>query len=233
DKMYANTNLGDLDARLAWMDKKPEAFSASKDPFIQLAVALYADDRKLEDEKEALRGEFAQARPHYMAAMIAWQESQGQQVYPDANSTLRVTFGTVKGKTPKDGVYWTPFTTLRGIVQKSTGEEPFDSPPALLAAIKAGHYGPYAVAALDSVPVNFLSTVDTTGGNSGSPTLNANGELVGLLFDGTYDSIISDWDFNPESTRSIQVDARYMLWVMDYVDQADNLLKEMGIQPHS
>lgn len=233
DAMYAGTELGNLETRLGWMEKTPEDFRASKDPFIQLAVALYASDRQREDKNEALAGEFAQARPQYMAAMIAWQESQGQAVYPDANSTLRVTFGTVQGKSPKDGVYWTPFTSLRGIMQKSTGEEPFDSPPALLNAIKAGDYGPYAMDSLDSVPVNFLSTVDTTGGNSGSPTLNGDGELVGLLFDGTYDSIISDWDFNPESTRSIQVDARYMLWVMDYVDQADNLLKEMGIQPRS
>ena len=84
---------------------------------------------------------------------------------------------------------------------------------------------------LDIEFAKFLSNVDTTGGNSGSPTLNARGELVGLLFDGTYGSIISDWDFVPEITRSIQVDVRYMLWVMGEVDGALHLLREMGVEP--
>ena len=81
---------------------------------------------------------------------------------------------------------------------------------------------------LNSVPVNFLATLDTTGGNSGSPVLNKNAELVGLLFDGTLDAVISDWDFNPRTVRSICLDARYMQWQMKYVDKADRLLKEMN-----
>src|SRR3546814_3365223 len=85
--------------------------------------------------------------------------------------------------------------------------------------------------ALGDVPVNFLSDVDTTGGNSGSPTLNAKGELVGLLFDGNYESLSAVWIFNPELTRSIHVDARYMRWAMDEVDHAERLLEEMGL-PH-
>lgn len=82
---------------------------------------------------------------------------------------------------------------------------------------------------IDSVPVNFLSTLDTTGGNSGSPTLNGRAELVGLLFDGVYESIIGDWAYDDNINRSIQVDSRYMLWVMKYLDHADNLLAEMEI----
>ena len=78
--------------------------------------------------------------------------------------------------------------------------------------------------------MNFLSTLDSTGGNSGSPTLNADGELVGLLFDGNYEAINADWDFNPRITRSIHVDMRYVLWVMEYVDRAQHLLKEMGVR---
>ena len=81
-----------------------------------------------------------------------------------------------------------------------------------------------------SVPVDFLSDVDTTGGNSGSPTLNARGELVGLLFDGTYESIISDWDFLPDVTRSIHVDIRYVLWILDEVEDAQWLLTELGVE---
>ena len=82
---------------------------------------------------------------------------------------------------------------------------------------------------LGSVPVNFLSDLDSTGGNSGSATLNARGELVGLLFDGTFESVNSDWDFDPRTTRTIHVDTRYMLWTMDKVDNADALIAEMDV----
>jgi len=126
-----------------------------------------------------------------------------------------------------------PQTTLAGIVEKNTGEGEFDAPRKELDAIKAlraGKTTPYLDAALKDVPVNFLSTVDTTGGNSGSPTLNSKGELVGLLFDGTYETVASDYLFDPVKTRSIQVDSRYMLWTMSEVDGATNLLEEMGIR---
>jgi hypothetical protein len=92
-------------------------------------------------------------------------------------------------------------------------------------------YGPYASEGLGSLPVNFLSSVDTTGGNSGSATLDSEGRFVGLLFDGNWESMISDWDFLPEVTRSIHVDVRYTLWVMDRIDGAWHLLEEMGVEP--
>src|SRR5690606_39054786 len=151
--------------------------------------------------------------------------------YPDANSTLRVTYGNVKGRAHgnEDGNAWSPFTTLRGITAKATGEGEFNAPQKQLEAIKAKQFGQYKVDSLNSVPVNFLATLDITGGNSGSAVLNGKGELVGLAFDGTLDSIISDWDFNNDNTRSIQVDSRFMLWQMQ-LDGADNLLKEMGVK---
>ena len=95
--------------------------------------------------------------------------------------------------------------------------------------IAAGDYGDYALRSVGSVPVNFLSDLDSTGGNSGSPTMNARGELVGLLFDGTFESVNSDWDFDPRTTRTIHVDSRYMLWVMEKLDGATRLLDEMTI----
>src|SRR5690606_32060419 len=101
-------------------------------------------------------------------------------------------------------------------------------PDNQLAAIQAKNFGKYVDPKLKTLPVNFLATLDITGGNSGSAALNAKGELIGLAFDGTLDSIISDWDFNNKMTRSIQVDTRYMLWNMKEVDKADNLLKEMN-----
>ncbi len=174
-------------------------------------------------------GARARLAPRYMEAMLA---KMGGLVAPDANSTLRVTFGQVKGVDARDGLYYKPQTTLAGIAQKHTGEGDFDAPAVqrdAITALRSGKKTPYLDASLGDVPVNFLSTVDTTGGNSGSPTLNARGELVGLLFDGTYESVASNFLFDPITTRSIHVDSRYMLWNMAEVDGAANLLAEMSL----
>ncbi|MEL4280492.1 S46 family peptidase [Shewanella mangrovisoli] len=229
DKMYAKTELGNKDVRLAWMGKSVDDFKASKDPFIQFAVAMYDTNMSEEKKEKELDGELMKVRPQYMDAIIAYNREQGKPVYADANSSLRVTVGHVKGYEPKDGLVAKPFTRLEGIVQKDTGVDPFDAPKKQLELIKQKQYGDFYVKAIDSVPVNFLSTLDTTGGNSGSPTLNGRAELVGLLFDGVYESIIGDWAYDDNINRSIQVDSRYMLWVMKYLDNADNLLAEMEI----
>lgn len=229
DKMYAKTELGNKDVRLAWMEKSVDDFKASKDPFIQFAVAMYDTNMSEEKKEKELDGELMKVRPQYMDAIIAYNREQGKPVYADANSSLRVTVGHVKGYEPKDGLVAKPFTRLEGIVQKDTGVDPFDAPKKQLDLIKQKQYGDFYVKAIDSVPVNFLSTLDTTGGNSGSPTLNGRAELVGLLFDGVYESIIGDWAYDDNINRSIQVDSRYMLWVMKYLDNADNLLAEMEI----
>ena len=234
DAVYAASQLSNKAERLAWLNRDSAAFQASSDSFIAAAVALYADDERREARDKELAGQLQAPYAHTMQALISFKASQGQVLYPDANGTLRVNFGTVTGRTPgADGSTWTPFTTLRGITAKHTGSGDFDAPQNQLDAIKAGqasHYGAYGVKALGgSVPVNFLATLDTTGGNSGSPVLNAKAELVGLLFDGTLDAVIADWDFNPKTTRSIVLDARYMLWQMSYVDKADRLLREMGV----
>jgi hypothetical protein len=168
-------------------------------------------------------------RPGYFELLRA---VSGGNLYPDANSTLRVTFGTIQGYKPKDAKWYTPQTTLHGVVEKESGQEPFANPKSLLAAASdKSKTNPYVDAELGDVPVNFLSTCDTTGGNSGSPTLNANGEFIGLLFDGNYESIDADFLFNPAVTRSIHVDAQYMLWYLDAIDGATNLLQELGVQP--
>ena len=229
DHYYSETELGDADSRLSLMEKDAAFFEQSKDPFIKLAVALYDHDMALEAADKDRAGRMAELRPDYMQAIIDWQASQGFAAYPDANSTLRVTYGTVLGGSPQDGLIYAPFTTLEGIPAKDTGEEPFNAPQRELDLIEAKDYGRYEFEPLGSVPVNFLSDLDSTGGNSGSPTLNAKGELVGLLFDGTIESVNSDWDFDPRTTRTIHVDTRYMLWVMEKVDGASRLINEMDI----
>jgi hypothetical protein len=232
DKLYAGSQMQNKDFRTAWLSKSPAEFQASNDAFIKAAVALYDADRKDEAEEEELGGNIQKAYASYMKAKIAYMNSKGQAVYPDANSTLRVTFGNIKGRNyGADGTgSWTAFTTVKGVVAKHTGEGEFNAPEKQLAAIRAKDFGRYADARLTTVPVDYLATLDITGGNSGSAALNARGELIGLAFDMTLDSIASDWSFNKDATRDIQVDIRYILWNMDKVDHADNLLKEMGVK---
>ncbi|MGV7210923.1 S46 family peptidase [Oxalobacteraceae bacterium A2-2] len=231
DKLYDGSKLGDAAERSAWIGRSPADFKASNDSFIKAAVALYEPGLKEEAEDEELAGKLQQAYASYMKAKIAFMQSKGQAVYPDANSTLRVTFGKIAGRDHgADGTTWTAFTTVNGVLAKATGQGEFNAPARQLAAIKAKDFGKYVDPKLGTVPVAYLATLDITGGNSGSAALNAKGEWIGLAFDGTLDSIISDWDFNKANTRDIQVDLRYILWNMKHVDHADNLLKEMGAE---
>jgi len=228
DDMYANSKLADEKARLWMADLEFSQINASADPFVQYAKAIFTVMKQIEDQDKELAGKQQAARPALMEAIIAYNKSLDKPVYADANSTLRVTYGTVGGYSPQDGLVATPFTSLEGLLAKNTGVEPFNSPEKQNELIKQKLYGAYT-GGMNTVPVNFLSNVDTTGGNSGSPTLNGKAELVGLLFDGVYESIIGDWDYDANLNRSIHVDSRYMLWVMDKVDNAQNLLKEMNI----
>jgi hypothetical protein len=227
---YKSTELADTGKRLAWIGKDAEAFRKSNDAFIQLAVRLQDVAQALEERRKDVDGNLERVIPQSMAAIIAWKKAQGKPVYPDANSTLRVTYGTVAAYSPRDAIVKGPFSTVQGILEKNTGKEPFNAPANLLQAIRAGRWGAFKDARLGTVPVDFLSSADTTGGNSGSPVMNGRGELVGLNFDSTYESITKDWYFDPAITRAIHVDIRYMLWVMSEVDHADNLLKEMTIR---
>ena len=206
--LYAGSKLGDKAERMTWLGATPDQFKASGDSFIKAAVAMYDEGMQREAKQEELGGQIQQAYANYMKAKIAFMNSRGQAVYPDANGTLRVTFGKVASRDHGvDGTTWTAFTTVKGITAKATGEGEFNAPAAQLAAIGAKDFGNYVDPKLGTVPVNFLATLDITGGNSGSAVLNAKGEFIGVTFDGTLDSIISDWDFNQAKTRSIQVDA--------------------------
>ena len=168
-------------------------------------------------------------KPKYIEAMRAFRKDP---FAPDANSTLRITYGTVHGYKPApDAPIYRPFSTLSEMVAKNKGAPPFAVPENLLAAQRAKKFGPYVDETLGDVPVDFLADLHITGGNSGSATLNAKGELVGLVFDGNYEAMASDWVFVPSLTRSIHVDVRYIEWLLDAVDHGHDLLKEMGVDP--
>jgi hypothetical protein len=226
------SQLADQKARLALFDGKPEEVLAAKDPFLDLAAALAPLDKQIRDADKARNGAVSRLGPVYMQAML---DKAGGLVAPDANSTLRVTFGTVKGVSPQDGVFYLPQTTLQGVVAKAKkGDPEFDAPPALLAAaakVLATGKAPFIDKKLGDVPVDFLADLDITGGNSGSAVLNGRGKLVGLAFDGTYETIASDLLFDPVNTRSIQVDIRYVLWVTSQISGATRVMEELGVRP--
>jgi hypothetical protein len=226
DQLYSNTKIADLAFRKTMQTETTAQLVAHHDAMIDFAAALSPLMLENERKDKQFLGAMSRLRPMYMEGLRA---SSGGRLYPDANGTLRITFGKVVGYEPKDAVMNTPQTTVAGILQKNTGSGEFDAPKGELDAIRANKTAGYVDPQLGEVPVNFLSDVDTTGGNSGSPTLNAKGELNGLLFDGTYESLGSDFVVDPNITRSIHVDAVYMLWVMDAVDGAHNLLQEMGL----
>jgi hypothetical protein len=231
DTWYAATKLEDETVRIPLIAKgTAKDLKTSKDPFVTAAQRIWPTLKAEEKRADARTGELMILTNQYANAM---RETLGGFLSPDANGTLRITYGTIKSFKPDSSAEadW-PFTTAAQIPAKDKGTEPFDAPKALLDAIKAKNYGPYADAALGGeLPVNFLSDLDITGGNSGSPTLNHKGELVGLAFDGTIEGVSSDVVFNGEITRTISVDIRYALWVMDAIDHADHLLTEMGIKP--
>lgn len=228
--LYQQTQLADTAKRLAWLEKDQAAVARSDDAFMQLAIKLQPVEAALEERRKEVDGNLERVIPQYMQAVIAWKKTQGKPVYPDANSTLRVTYGTVAPYSPRDGITKGPFTTVEGIVEKVTGKAPFEAPQGLIDAVKQKRYGQFRDPALGTVPVNFLTSADTTGGNSGSAVMNKRGELIGLNFDSTYESITKDWYFDTAITRAIHLDIRYMLWVMKEVDHADNLLQEMTVK---
>ncbi len=201
-----------------------EAVAQSQDPLVVLA-------RGLARERDALQERSRERNGRNLLVGRAWIEAQeafrGKSFYPDANSTLRVSIATVKGYAPRDGVFYTPHTTVRGIVQKETGQEPFASPAALLEAAKGRKESRFYDEEIGDVPVCFLTDGDTTGGNSGSPVINGKGELVGLNFDRVFENVSGDFGWSPERSRNISVDVRYVLWVVESVFPAPGLLAEL------
>jgi hypothetical protein len=148
--------------------------------------------------------------------------------WPDANSTLRITYGQLEGSAPTDGMMYTEHTTLDGIIAKyNSGNPDMELLPRMLELHKAKNYGPYAQE--DELWVCFTGSNHTTGGNSGSPVLDANGYLMGLNFDRTWESTMSDYMFDASRCRNVVVDIRYVMWVMDIYSGAKHLVDEMNL----
>ena len=229
DALYANTQLGDEAVRLRWMQADAAALQATDDALLKAAATLLPAVLCEEDADKARQGELLHLRPAYMRALVGFRRSQGQAVYPDANGTLRVSYGRVSGMSPRDGVAYVPVSTVQGIVEKHTGKAPFDAPRPLLDAIAKADFGSTADPALKTQAVDFLTNLDTTGGNSGSPVLDARGRLIGLNFDSNWEAVSASWMYDPRYKRAIHVDLRYMRWLLAKVYPAPHLLREMNL----
>jgi hypothetical protein len=151
-------------------------------------------------------------------------------LYPDANSTMRLTYGTANGYYPRDAVYYNYFTTLKGYAEKGVlGDIDYDYPPKLLEMYKAKDYGRYADKD-STLHTCFITNNDITGGNSGSPVMNGNGKLIGIAFDGNWEAMSGDVAYEPNLQRCICVDIRFVLWTIDKFAGAGHLVKEMAIK---
>lgn len=227
--MYGETVFADKDALMKLLDKpnKRMAKTILKDPAFLAGYGLMENYRStvapghayFNDQKDALMREYVAAR------MALFPEGN---YWPDANSTLRITFGMMEGSRPRDGMKYLPYTTLDGVAEKYIPDHrDFDVPEKLLELQREHDYGPYATEG--EMRVCFLGSNHTTGGNSGSPTLDARGHLVGLNFDRTWESTMSDIMFNGEICRNIMVDIKYVLFIIDKFAGADHLIDEMEL----
>ncbi len=208
------------------LEHPAETVKRSDDPFLALAKELYPLYQKRRDNQERIQGQLDKLQAKLLDVK---RQFSGKDFIPDANGTLRLTYGHIRQYSPRDAVIYRPITTVQGVLEKYTGKAPYDAPQKLLDLIKNKDFGRFAHPKLGMVPTGILYDMDTTGGNSGSPVLNARGELVGLNFDRTFEATINDFAWSAAYSRSIGVDIRYILWLVQKYGGADYLLKEMGV----
>jgi hypothetical protein len=225
--LVSGTRLGVEAERMKMFAMKKDELLALHDPCIDFIAALSSEIDDMNDRGKAWDGALSRLNPLWIELLGLYS---GKPLYPDANSNLRLTYGKVVGYDPRDAVSYKPFTTLAGVLEKNTGAVPFNCPEKLFRLHQAKDFGGYADPRLKDVPVDFLGDTDITGGNSGSPVLNARGQLVGIAFDGNYESMTSDWQFDPPLSRTLSVDTRYVLFVLDKFSNAQRILKELTIK---
>jgi Peptidase S46 len=201
--------------------------SGLHEPLLEFASEIDKLARQMRPRTQSFNSTVTRWRPLLIEGM---SEMKGTTPYPDANRTLRFTFGEVKGYVPHDAAVYQPFTNLSGVIEKDTGREPFDVPEKLKQLYKVHDFGPYATPDGSNVPVDFLSDTDIIGGNSGSPIMNGRGEQVGIIFDGNYEGLGNDFFYNQAKGRAIAVDIRYVLFVTDKFGGAGYILKELDLR---
>jgi hypothetical protein len=206
---------------------KKDAENIEDDPFVQLARDLDKENKQIAEKVAKFTTNVNALRGQLMEAGGKWK---GELTYPDANRTLRLTYGTVKGFSPRDAASYLWVTKLGGVIEKETGEDPFIVPPKLRELYENKDFGNYADPKLGDVPVCFLADCDITGGNSGSPVINGRGEFVGAAFDGNWEAITGDYRFDPPRNRMISVESTYILFILDKFAGAENILRELNVK---
>lgn len=225
---YADTKVGNTEERLAMFAMKREQLDRLNDAFINLAKDLKPEIDAMRERDKAFSGAETRLTPLLIQAFAEWKQGS---MYPDANGTMRLSYGEVKSYSPRDAVDYFYLTSLRGVLEKETGKDPFIVPDSLRDASNNRDFGSWVDPAVNDIPVNFLTTNDITGGNSGSPVINGDGKLMGVAFDGNWEGVASDYLFNPEVTRTIVVDIRYVMFIIDRVYHLDSLVKELNLTP--
>ncbi len=226
-KAFDESVLGKEENMLAMIEWDKARLASSNDPFIGIMRDIARLNEDVIKRRRNRDGELKRLEAEFIDAKMAWQQ---KQFIPDANSTLRLTYGYIKGYAPADATYYSPQTTLRGLIEKHTGEDPFIAPQALIDLYNTKNYDrTLEDALLKDVPVAMLYNMDTTGGNSGSPVLNARGELVGVNFDRAFEATVNDYQWSEDYSRSIGADIRYVLFVAKHIGKADFLLNELGV----
>ena len=228
DYVFSHTFLADSNKFNAFCDK-PSFEQLKGDAAMQYAVSFVNDyNTNYQSKADAFANRRAELTKQYLKELM--EQHPDKLFYPDANSTMRLSYGTVKGYDPQDGVHDKYFTTLGGLVAKyKPGSDEFDAPKQLIDLYKAKDYGRYADQD-GTLHTDFITTNDITGGNSGSPVMNANGELIGAAFDGNWEAMSGDIAFDKKYKRTIVCDIRFILFMIDKVGHADNLIKEMDIR---
>ena len=226
DYIFDKSVFASEERALAFM-AKPSAKILEKDPAYIFALSINNIAQEIYDELVTSDDDLARGQRLWIAALREMMPDKTQ--YPDANFTMRLSYGSIKEYDPKDAVTYKYYTTLQGVIDKYIpGDYEFDLPRRLIDLNNKREFGRYG-SDKGYMPVNFLTTNDITGGNSGSPILNGNGELIGLAFDGNWEAMSGDFMFEPDLQRTIAVDIRYVLWIMDIYSGAGHLVNEMTI----
>jgi len=226
DDMFKKSIFADQ-TKLNLFLKKPSVKVLEADPVYITASSFSKTGLDIMGQLSQFDSKITLGRRLWMAALMDMAPDRTQ--YPDANFTMRLTYGSVQDYDPRDAVKYKYYTTLQGVIEKyKPGDYEFDLPQRLIDLYGKKEYGRYG-SKNGYMPVCFLTTNDITGGNSGSPVMNANGELIGLAFDGNWESMSGDIAYEPELQRTIVVDIRYVLWTMDIYAGAKNLVDEMTI----
>jgi len=233
DYLYANSIFIDQ-AKFNAMIEKPDMKTLSEDPGVMVANSVYSLYMSIQKETEAIQSDLHKGKRLYLAALLEKEDDTAH--YPDANSTMRLTYGTVGDYSPKDAVIYKNYTTLKGYMEKENVGAPktdeFYVPQRLKDLYAKKDYGQYGIRNAKGekeMRVCFTTNNDITGGNSGSPVINGNGELIGIAFDGNWEAMSGDIAFEPELQKCIDVDIRFVLFIIDKYAGAKHLIKEMKI----